>query len=304
MKRLFLGLIIVAAASCGNKGVTTQSGAAACITAAACGIVDAGVSQCTQFVALVNDPSTAAAAHISASEVLCLANAGSDCTAAKKCLGGNNTPAVCSGVADSCNGNIWQSCTDAAGTGGMKGMQQFDCASSGELCVANGNNVDCGFGTCSGGQPSCVGPDGNPGGNLVQSCQNGITKHQDCTLFNASCNPSGLLGAHCRGNGPACSSPSFGNNTLRCDGTVLVSCLDGQEAKRDCAPFNLGCYPNPNGAAGFSCAAGNECDANSFTSSCVGTKLTFCNDGKIDQIDCAASGFSTCNPNNGGSCSK
>lgn len=302
MKRWVLGLLVVAA-GCGNKGVTTQSGAAACITASACGLFTGGISQCTQFIALVNDPQTAAAAHLSASEVNCIASAGSDCTAARKCLGGGNTPAVCSGSSTSCAGNTWQSCTDLAGSGGQKGMQLFDCGSVGEMCVANNGDVDCGFGTCAGGtMNTCVTPDGTPGGNLVQSCNNGIIQRQDCTKIASSCNPSGIFGAHCRGNGPACQSPSLTNNTLRCDGTVLVTCEDGQEARRDCAEFNLGCFPNPNGNGGFNCYAANQCDPNNYTAQCVGTKLTFCNKGQIQTIDCASSGFSTCSPNGGGSC--
>src|SRR6478609_3018645 len=110
-----LGFLVLLVVGCGNS-VTQQSGAAACITANACGIIATGVSACTQFVTLVNDPATAAAAHFSPSEVNCIANAGHDCIAAKKCLAGGQTPATCSGNARSCNGNTWQQCTITAGS--------------------------------------------------------------------------------------------------------------------------------------------------------------------------------------------
>jgi hypothetical protein len=299
MKRLSLALALLVI-GCGDGKVTQQSGAAACLTASACGIIDGGVSACTQVIAFINDPALAGAAKVSAAEVNCIANAGSDCAAARKCLANGMTPAACSGVSESCAGNVWQSCTVAAGSGGNEGIQLFDCGDVGQMCVANNGNVDCGYGSCSGGTASCVTPDGMPGGNLVQRCDNGILKREDCTRTSASCNPSGV--AHCRGDGPACSAPGIFNNTLRCDGSVLVSCVDGGEARYDCGKVNLGCFANV-GGNGFACAAGNECDPNNYTATCVGTKLTFCNKGKVQSADCASAGFATCSPNNGGSCS-
>jgi hypothetical protein len=301
MKKLSLFLIV--AAGCGNNGVTQSSGAAACITAAACGIAffANGVSECSQVVASINNPETAARTHISPSEVNCIANAGHDCVAAKKCLGNGSTPAVCSGGfgVTTCMGNVWGQCNASAGTGGQQGVQLFDCGQYGQMCVANNGNVDCGYGTCGGGNSTCVTPDGNPNGNLVQSCDNGILHRTDCTKIGSSCNPSGV--AHCRGNGTACSAPSFNNNTLRCEGSVVVSCVDGQEGRYDCNNLNLGCYQNPSGT-GFGCFAGTECNPQNFSASCSGLKLTFCNKGKIQTADCGGSGFAGCNPNMGGSC--
>lgn len=302
MNRAIVVALVVAVAGCGNPGVTQQSGAAACLAASACGILVGGVSACTQVIAFVNDPAVAASAHVSAAEINCIASAGHDCAAAKRCLGNNAMPASCNGNSDACNGNLWQSCTNAAGAGGNKGVQIFDCASVGRTCVANNGAVDCGFGTCSGGMSSCVGPDGSANGNLVQRCTNGILQREDCTRTNATCNPSGIFGAHCRGNGPGCMSPSLTNNTLRCEGAVLVSCADGQESRYDCGQLNLGCFPNPNGT-GFGCFGGNACDPNNFTASCSGTKLTFCNKGQVQTADCAGAGFAACSPNGGGSCS-
>ncbi|HWE28812.1 MAG TPA: hypothetical protein VHB97_12465, partial [Polyangia bacterium] len=247
-----LGLLLVLINGCGNGSVTQQSGAAACITANACGILTAGVSVCTQFVVGVNDPAGAASFKFTAAEVNCIAAAGHDCAAAKKCLAGGNTPASCSGAATSCVGNVWQQCNLAAGSGGNEGVEMFDCAAVGEMCVTSGGNTDCGYGTCSGLSSACVSPDGTPGGNLVQGCNAGILQRSDCTRIDASCNPSGV--AHCRGNGAACNSLT-GDTTLRCDGSVLVTCVDGGEARRDCGSDNLGCFSNVGGNK-FGCAAG------------------------------------------------
>ena len=294
-----LSFLLVLVAGCGNS-ITQQSGAAACITANACGIVTGGVSVCSQFVTSINDPAVQAGAHFTPGEVNCIANAGHDCAAAKKCLAGGNTPATCSGNAQSCVGNVWQQCTLAAGSGGSSGIQMFDCGSVGEMCVTNGGNTDCGFGTCSGGTAaSCVTPDGNPNGNLVQSCNNGILQRTDCTRIDASCNPSTV--AHCRGNGPACSKGPFGDTSLRCDGSVLVSCTDGQESRYDCGKDNLGCFAGVGNNA-FGCALGTDCDPNNYGASCMGLQLKFCNKGVVQTADCGKAGFSSCNPNGGGSC--
>lgn len=290
-------------AGCGNSTVTQQSGAAACITASGCNILPGGISACTQSVVLVNEPSIAAGAHLSPATVNCIAAAGSDCAAAKKCLGGGATPASCSGNATSCVGNSWQQCNLAAGSGGNGGVEVYDCSSVGQMCVTNNGSTDCGFGTCSTGAATCVTPDGTAGGNLVQSCNGGIIKRQDCTSYDASCNPSGILGAHCRGNGAACAATSITDNTIGCDGSVLRLCADGQEERYDCGKVNLGCFMNPSNGVKFGCFAGNACDPNNYSATCVGTKLTFCNKGLVQTADCASAGFSTCNPNGGGSCS-
>jgi hypothetical protein len=295
-----LSLLVLLVAGCGNSSVTQESGAAACVTAAACNIIAGGVSACTEIIAFVNDPDSASRAHISPSEVNCIANAGHDCVAAKKCFAGGQTPALCSGNSESCVGNVWQSCDALAGSGGNNGVQTFDCAAYGQMCLANNGNVDCGYGTCATGSSMCVGADGASSGNFVQTCEGGILHRTDCSKLSATCNPSGV--AHCRGNGDACAAPSFTNDTLGCDGNVLLHCLDGQQAREDCGRYNLGCYPRPNGN-GFGCFAGNECDPGNYGATCVGTTLTFCNNGKIQSVDCGSFGFTTCNPNAGGSCS-
>ena len=295
-----IGLLLVLVAGCGNSSVTQATGAAACITASACGILAGGISVCTQLIAFVNDPNQASRAHLSPSEVNCIASAGHDCSAAKRCLAGGQTPAVCTGASESCVGNTWEACTATAGSAGSNGMETFDCSAYGQMCLANNGNVDCGYGTCAVGSAAmCVGADGVSSGNFVQTCANGILHRDDCARLSASCNPSGV--PHCRGDGDACAAPSLTNNTLGCDGNVLLRCLDGQKAREDCSQYNLGCFPNSNGS-GFGCHAGNDCDPNTYGAQCMGTVLKFCNNGKVQTVDCGAAGFASCNPNGGGSC--
>jgi hypothetical protein len=121
----------------------------------------------------------------------------------------------------------------------------------------------------------------------------------DCTAVGAACNPS--LVPHCRGTGAACTASSVDDTSLRCDGDVLVSCMDGQEAALDCARLNAHCFVNAKGAHA-ACALGTACDPNTYGPTCNGTVLTFCNDGTVDTYDCAQGGFISCNPLFGGSC--
>jgi hypothetical protein len=296
MKKLSLLLLLVAA-GCGKATVTQQSAAAACLTASACGIVDTtfirGVTGCAQLAATINEPATAAAFKLTPAQVNCIAAAGSDCAAAKRCLANGNTPQSCSGVSASCAGTTWQGCGPEAGINGSNGVRLFDCASSNLMCVTSNNTTDCGYDTCSPNGASC-----STDGTYVRHCDNGIEHREDCASINATCNPSGFLGAHCRGNGAPCQ----GSGTLRCDGSVLVSCSDGQESRYDCSRVNLGCTTKSGG--GFGCLAGSDCDPATYQAMCTGTKLTFCNKGLIDTADCGAAGFTGCNANNGGACTK
>lgn len=299
MKRLFIALALVAA-GCGDGKVTTESGAAACLTASACGITDGGVSACTAIVSQVNNPELAALVHLGPAEVNCIAKAGHNCAAAKKCMAKGMTPDPCVGDGRSCDGTTLKACTELAGTGDSHGMQLFDCGQIGQMCVVSGSNADCGYGSCSPGAFSCVDAQGKAGGSLVQSCLDGVLRRHDCGQQGGTCAPAAIIGAWCQGTGPTCTT-SGTDNSLRCDGSVLVSCLNGAEARHDCAKESLGCFPN-SGTSGFRCAAGKDCDPNKYSAVCAGTKLTFCNNGKVDEVDCKSAGFSGCSPDDGGRC--
>jgi hypothetical protein len=247
----------------------------------------------------VNSPDVAAYFGVtnSGAEVNFLALAQNGCDAARKCLNNNMTPQSCSASGpQSCMGTILQSCGTLTGTNGQTATSSFDCATYGEMCVQGKGTVNCGLGTCNAPSPStCV-------GTKLQSCDgNGITHQLDCAIFNSTCVTS--IAAHCRGTGPTCSTQiTNANSSLRCDGTRLVTCADGQEASFDCASIQTGCFANAKGNA-FDCALGNSCDPRDLsTPKCMGTKLSFCNNGKMDTFDCASSGFKGCDPSGGGRC--
>ncbi|HEX4457595.1 MAG TPA: hypothetical protein VIA18_06475 [Polyangia bacterium] len=295
---LGLGFVVsvVGVAGCGS-GVTGASGAAACATAATCGILTGGISQCTESIAEVNDPAIAAQIKVSASQVNCMAAAGANCAKARACLDGNQTPMSCSGDSQACDGNVWTTCDAITGTNGNNGMRQFDCGAAGEKCITSNGTTDCGTGTCSPIGATCD-------KDILTTCDaNGIQQTTDCSKIDSTCVVSAGV-AHCRGKGTTCTAPSVLVNELRCDGKVLVSCLDGQEARQDCGEFNLGCFPTPAGVtiSSFVCALGSDCNAASDSATCEGNVLHYCNNGRLDTFNCGGHGFTGCDATNGGRC--
>jgi hypothetical protein len=298
MRRPLLLLLLLACNT--DSSVNSNTAVAACATAIACNIVDPttinGLSGCVGQALSVNNPIVAASAHISTQIVNCLAAASTNCVAAKKCIGGGDTPAPCTGVSSSCQGNVLSFCSAAAGSGGTMGVQKFNCGDVGEMCVASGTTVDCGVGTCAGTPGTCV-------GTKIQLCQNGILQQYDCAAFGSTCVVGALNVPHCRGGGAPCQTQGFNalGNTIRCDGSVLVRCADSQEAHINCAAQGQTCVANVNGET-FGCALGSSCNAASFSATCAGNVLSYCDDGVIATYDCAIAGFRGCSPASGGSC--
>jgi hypothetical protein len=193
----------------------------------------------------------------------------------------------------SCNGTFLQSCSSS---GGQNFTTQFDCATYGQMCVSGKQNVACGIGTCTGLSANCSGA-------VLQTCDgNGVLNALDCSALNSTCAVTIGIG-HCRGTGPSCQTGlGNSNNSLRCDGeNKIVYCFDGQEAEFDCSTIQTKCFANAKGH-NADCALGNACDPGSYSPTCSGTKLTFCNNGRVDTFDCAGGGWTGCDPDNGGRC--
>jgi hypothetical protein len=286
-----------ALAACSSRPSSPVDAGASANTATACIVVEVcaldfnGVSPCTATIAGVNLPARALQAHVDAEQVDCLAAAGADCDAARACLNGGKMPQTCTQfLASSCAGSELVTCTISTGTQGMLGTAEFDCTSGAASCVPLDGGASCGAGACSGTAASCR-------DDLVETCDQGVLHDLDCAALGARC--VALGGApRCRGTGATCSSSALNTGKpLRCEGTVLVSCWDGQEARFDCAQMGAGCFPTVTGGS-FGCALGAACDPRSFTESCAGSKLTLCDDGQIAIIDCAAIGFQSCRTNN------
>ncbi len=291
-------LVGLAAVGCGESGTTASVGSKACMSLASCDLFDFNVSQCSFGAALLGSDYWSNVFKIEPEQVTCLAAAGSDCDAARKCLNKGAAPATCSG-GRSCEGTVLVLCEDNLAAPGTRGTRRFDCASANLSCIANGATLDCGTASCSGLNASCS-------GNDLLYCQgDGVQRRYPCSESNATCVTTGIA-PHCRGTGAACSQQS-GNPLqpppIRCDGTKVVFCVDGQEAPFDCGPYGLGCFANANDAD-FGCAFGNACD-DDYNATCdANAKLTFCNGGNVDVFDCKGAGYSSCSPNDGGACIK
>jgi hypothetical protein len=119
-------------------------------------------------------------------------------------------------------------------------------------------------------------------------------------LYARSTPPTEVAG--CIGPGPACTAD-------RCDGSTLVSCVGGHEARLDCAPSGLACVTRKDSALDgptfIFCAAGTECKTSAFcglgtecgydyADSCKGNILTYCDAGKIATLDCVKAGWTGC----------
>ena len=142
------------------------------------------------------------------------------------------------------------------------GIQLYDCSSVGEMCVTNNGNTDCGYGTCCGGRSSHL-RDAPTAATAATWCSAATTASCSARTARASTPRATRRASSARtaaATVPACSKGPIGDTSLRCDGSVLVSCADGQEARQDCGSDNLGCFSGVGGNA-FGCAAGSDCDA-------------------------------------------
>jgi hypothetical protein len=266
----------MALVSCGGDDagpLGADEAARACVTSFACGLRFSsaygrtGVSGCAVVLAHLNDAAAAAGQLAGPSELRCLARAAGDCAAARRCLDDGHDAAECSdSTVASCTGSEVRYCERG-------GSARFDCASAGRRCADDGN----GAGAYCAGDPPAV-----------------------------------------DGSAPACSDPGaqvdlYHYDGVRCDGDTLVACRGGHEARVDCRRLGLGCFAvrdtdryNPSVHYDVArCAAAAACDPFTTAASCDGSKLTFCNNGALLTVDCAAdAGGAACDASQGGRCTK
>jgi hypothetical protein len=226
----------------------------------------------------------------------CVLDGGASCTNALTCANGGNPDLACD--AKSPEWEYFQCRDNSEVQCGGFGKVAVDCSKLGGFCVPM---AGCVIGKCE--QPtefagnSCYkntygqcetleridgGPDSGWIGYFVPG-----TPCQD--LGGSTCSDAAY---GCIGPGPVCTGG-------RCDGSTLVSCVGGHEARFDCAEYGLTCISDPNPDTNFDntkgafCGLGTECGYN-YADSCHGTELHYCNAGKLATLDCAAEGFSKC----------
>jgi hypothetical protein len=240
----------------------------------------------------------------------CVKQAGSDCAAAKKCIGRVTTsdqrctdPSAGEPFGNQprsfCGANNRITVCNQTGTS----SESFSCADDfakqhfgGPFCVQNAAaSALCGYKSCGdfGAPDGGAAPDGGDpaaypacASNTLSYCTNGVEQRQSCSAFGGTCD---VASGKCAGT---CEQKGF-----HCKGTELVKdCNAGNELPLyDCAARSGWTCRVPTDTTSFGCAPpDDECAWGTFTAECVdGVKVRFCDDGKLNVYDCSDIG-ATC----------
>jgi hypothetical protein len=263
--------ICVAIVSCDHAGGTGSS---------------ATVSSCVNDLMWLD---TTDVSVIRMSDVIdCIVRAGSDCDALWRCSNEGHGFEACddSTYTSHCEGTMQVECYDGAVH--YNDCSRLDPLYGDAICVEDGGYLDCASArTCdpASSPPVCH-------GNTLEMCVDGTVMMVDCTLTGASCGELMPGLDYCIGRGAACTE----EGSTTCEGTTVVRCLGGREARFDCAS-RLGseftCFQDVDGDA--SCAArGTQCDPEANADSCDATSVDYCRWGYLDSVDCTALGYATC----------
>jgi len=225
----------------------------------------------------------------------CLAQSACGCAAAEHCLGYALGP----------NPSCTPGCADGVFTA---------CGPEHDLDTGVRNTVD-----CSSVALSC---------DPVASCTDGAATPCDDTAFTPACDAQGrptfcakgvvqhgpvcsTLGLRCAavscaGSGASCSNASPGEagdiviDGTACSGAMLNACVNGQTATLDCSQQGPG-FSCQHVADKFFCGLASDCvPADDYSPSpsdpakCDGSKVVFCNAGRLERVDCLALGFTGC----------
>lgn len=253
------------------------------------GIAGSGIAECiTALTAIL--PGHAAHPGIPAASVRCGLSATS-CADYETCAGGGYSVGYCSVHArGSCDGEVAVSCR----FGGGPSLFASDCGAQGLTCVvetdSSGTTSFCSAGACTPGtsaMPHCV-------GTVSQYfCTSaGHQGAQDC----AQLAPGWICeeGRGCvDGTLPSCVGSGY-----QCQGTHLVTCLDGRAHDDDCATTTTGgtCMLASDASSAV-CVAGASAACDPFAdaaNTCSGTSVQSCAGGQRVTIDCTAYGFAGC----------
>jgi hypothetical protein len=305
MNRAFPFLSLLLAAALAPAACSKTAGDNACALASAC-FGDTGSSfaqTCVLFGAYtgVDRSLLSPEEQLYAAAYDCI-SAASDCTAAKACLGADATQAAtCKTGSAHCSGSVLVDCHEKLPDGTP---QAFDCGAAGLVCVETAGDAACGTAKCdpSTTKPSCDGT------RAVRCTSPGVLVGGDCSLtFGEDCSSDGTTtkcsvhvadacamvdgSPSCVGSGAACNADTFED---RCDGSVIVGCSGGKEARFDCNTMRAGltCKIGSNGAA--TCGGtGTECDGHT-DESCKDGVVTYCDVDHLATVDCKAAGLSGC----------
>ena len=231
-----------------------------------------------------------------AAELDCLAHADCGCGAVEECLGFYAGPAR--GTCEAgCRGALWTACEESSGP---TIEWTFDCGKLGLDCDDAAGCVDeptpdCG--SLDPGQVRCT-SDGRQ-----ETCSAGALRHTPpCDSLGLTCSDD-----LCTGDGDECvtdysqqgSPEQIVLQATGCDGDTLTACENEHLARIDCMTQGPGFSCQSVGGRAF-CGLASECEPaddwqnGDFEASCNGSVLTFCNAGRVEQLDCTTLGFESC----------
>jgi hypothetical protein len=223
----------------------------------------------------------------------CLMNARCGCAAIRHCLGVYySAPESCN---TGCSGDAFTACGPDFDL--LEGYSfNVDCARVGLSCDPAGICVDGPALTCTTeGTATC-----NAAGQ-VELCENGVTRHSPvCADVGLACTDGA-----CVGTGVACSGGFNQADQIEfvgmsCQGDLLEACVMDRTTSVDCATRGPGFHCQTLDDFAF-CGLAAECvpagpygASPTHPASCVGDILTFCNAGRLEQVDCVGLGFTGC----------
>jgi hypothetical protein len=191
-----------------------------------------------------------------------------------------------------CDGSLINYCGDGL-------FITLDCAAYGLPCNVT---TACGEdgGACEqDGNQTCV-------GSVVYECQGGVlVAGPDCGLSGFSCEQG-----QCVGSGEDCTEPNdtyqdgFDYGGMLCDADTLMACVGRAVEEVDCARLGEGYSCQSFEDASF-CGLGSECipgelkvGTSGTPETCDGTSVVFCDEGRIESVDCTSLGFTGCEVQN------
>jgi hypothetical protein len=220
----------------------------------------------------------------------CILAAGADCVAVRRCVEGEH--AACEG-GRRCEGSKVVACSEGS-------RVEIDCTlrnceddyacdeqPPGATCIAS-EPATCGYATCDASfARRCD-------GDTLLFCANGVVQHRDCRPRPGR-SPMGCRDGECVSLAPECSP----DHPARCEGSDVISCIDGRENRTRCAayalPMTCGSGPCSYGATCPTCIPSPRlrCQPGAHVDRCEGTNLVYC-DGEERTIDCRSIGFAGC----------
>jgi hypothetical protein len=240
--------------------------------------------------------------YLNVMQARCLADARCGCEAMEHCLGYAFQSGLAPGCQSRCDGEVFRGCGESVDLPEGYGVS-IDCARIGQRCQLSGICVDDVGGACDDEPPVC-----RAGARPLYCDDGALREGPDCAALGLGC-----ANGECVGTGADCGIGDFtleeivAFEGISCQAGTLEACVAGKRASLACAEQGPGFDCQSVDGVQF-CGLASEClppDAGGSQNSadpratCDGTRLTFCNAGRLETLDCVDLGFSGCDVDGG-----